>query len=326
MIHSARGLPTSAAVSARRHAAALRCLAALLGLATSACRSADTAPTTAPAPRLRVICSFAPVYLIARPLTADVPELDVRLLAPSLHGCPHDYELSVSDAKSIAAADAVILLGPLEPFAGDAISRINPRARQIICAAGLPLIPSADADEHAHYAHELPGNPHFWLSPAAAAHAADRIVAGLAELAPAARPALADRRERFGRDLAALSREIDALRPRLAGRAVVTLHDTYAYLARDLGLTVAATLQDSPRTEPPAARIAATLKLIRDRHVGAVLCDAGSDCRLARTVAAEARVRFVELHALTDASTDPAPDEYLRRMRAILHLLAESLP
>lgn len=291
-----------------------------------ACRNAPNSATTQSSSH-RIVCSFLPMYLFTTAVVGNTPGFSVDLLLPSNIGCPHDYELTTADARRLADADVVILSGGLETFSGEAIRRINPKAKQIEAWTGCKVIADS-GDEAAHDAHDShlhAGNPHVWLSPIEAAREVENIRAGLAAAYPDHAPAFDRNAAAFIAKLKSLQSDFAAARPAFKHRNIVTMHDAFAYLARDLDLNVVASITLNPQQEPPPGRVAAIVAAIKKDKVPCLFTEPDVSASLANTIAREAGVPARSLDPLTTATSKPAPDYYEQRMRANLQTLKESL-
>ncbi len=319
--------------------------AAILASIPTACReSSSVATPTAPVDTgsRRIVCTILPTYLFTRNLVVDVPGVEVRLLPLAAAGCPHDYELSLAHAKLIAAADVVVLNGGLERFAGEGIRRINSAAVQVeawrdcIEATRHPPRAPHNAPSDAHHAHDSDDaghpvhgsesvNPHVWLSPSLAMMQVRTIAAALAGVLPHHRDRLRKNEEAYIQRLDALRLEVEAVRHRLRTRRIVTTHDAFEYLVRDLGLGVLATIQPSPRIEPSAAEIARLVDMIRGGGAAAVFAEPGGSRVLAERIARDSGVRAHLLDPIVSVEGEPALDHYERVQRANLATLVEAL-
>jgi len=301
----------------------LGCCWVALAVAAPACR--QHAATTRPANgKQSIVCSFVPMYVFARNIVGDSPDFRVELMIPASLGCPHDYEFTTSDAQRLQQATAVVLSGGLETFAGDAIRRLNPTAPQIEAWAGCALIRS---DEAAHDDHVHPGesNPHVWLSPTEAIQEVRNIANGLAAAFPPHRAEFLANADRYIKRLQSVQADFTASKAKLHKKQIVTSHNAFAYLARDLGLDVVAVLSTSPRQEPSSAELGRIVRTIRDKHAAAVFCEPRGERVVAETVSREAAVPLFELDSLTTATDDPPLDYYEQRMQQNLKTLAEAL-
>lgn len=326
---SVEALRQIAARPPRRCVSRVAATVGVMGMLGMACRppesNATGRTTTRSVAATRIVCSFLPVYIFTLNVVGDSPGIEVLSLLPSSAGCPHDYDLSVSDVKIAATAEVLVLHGGLERFAGEDLRRINPRATQIEAWQACDRIAESELDEPPAAAHGHQWNPHVWLSVDGAICEVHAIAEGLARAIPRCAPALRANGEAYIGRLERLKSEFATTAPRLKGARIVTTHDAFAYLARDLGLKVAATIHADPRTEPSPARLARVIRTIRAQRVRVVIREAGPAAPLAERVAAEAGVPVRELDPIVSATESPSPDYYERVMRANLRVLNEVL-
>lgn len=297
--------------------AAALLLAALL-LAPRAVDAGPAAPEgSGPAP-LRVLASFLPIYVFAANVGGGVPGVEVDLLLPAALGCPHDYALTPSDLRRIAAADLFLANGlGMETFLGATLRNANPRLTVVETAAGIPALPGPGA---------LGGrgapNPHTWVSPRNAVIQVRRIEKALAAARPARAADFRRNADAYAARLEALSGELERAARAFARRRIVTHHDVFDYLARDLGLEVVGRIT-AEGEEPSAAGIARLVRTIRATGAAAVIAEPQYPERLAGAVAAEAGVPLRVLDPV--ATGEPVPSAYEEAMRRNLSILSEVL-
>jgi zinc transport system substrate-binding protein len=104
---------------------------------------------------------------------------------------------------------------------------------------------------------------------------------------------------------------------------ILTVHDSLDYLARDLGLEVAGTVQPDPGVEPSAREMARLVRLIREKRVTAVFSEPQYSDQVARTLAAETGVKIFALDTAITGKT--GPETYERVMRQNLETLCRAL-
>lgn len=270
------------------------------------------APSTAEAkrPGLRVLASFLPIYLFAQHVAEGTPGVTVELMLPSMLGCPHDYALTPGDMRKIARADLFLANGRgMEDFLGAPVRRANPAIRVVETALAVP----ATGEE----------NPHTWVSPRNAILQVRAIEQALAEASPENSPAFRRNADAYIRRLEALVREFDEAAGRFRNRRIVTFHNVFDYLARDLRLTVVGRIEETPGQEPSAGEMAALVRRIRDADAAAVFAEPQYSIRLAETIAKEAGIPVRTLDPVATGSI--SPHAYEDAMRRNLAILAEVL-
>ena len=274
-------------------------------------------PAPAAAGNLRVLASFLPVYLFARNVVGDTPGVSVELMLPASLGCPHDYALTPGDMRKIAAADLFIANGQgMEEFLGAPVRKANPRVRVVETAAGIPTIRGVGG-EHGGI------NPHTWVSPRNAILQVRAVEKALSEAYPPGAPSFRRNADVYVGRLSVLVREFEAAAQALSGRNIVTSHNVFDYLARDLGLVIVGEIEKTPGQEPSAGEASKLIRAIRERKAAAVFREPQFPERLAAMIAREAGVPMRVLDPVSTGST--ASSTYEDVMRKNLLALMEAL-
>jgi zinc/manganese transport system substrate-binding protein len=256
-------------------------------------------PATAAEP-LRVVASFPVLADIAARVGGD------RVRVSSLVGrnaAPHGWSPKPQDVRRLAGADLVVVNGlGLEGWLDRLVAASGYQGP--VLAASRDVMPLSDESGAP--------DPHAWHSPAEAGRYAAAIADALARLAPEDAPAFRANLAAFQGELAELTAWAGSAAAAIPAerRIVVTTHDAFAYLGRDLGIRVLSPAGLDSAAQPSARRMAELVAEIRAAGVKAVFLEAGGDGRMARTLAAEAGVAVgPPLHAGTLSGPDgPAPD------------------
>jgi len=115
--------------------------------------------------KLRIVCTFLPVYVFTQNVVGDIPDVDVQLLVDRDVGCPHSYSLTGRDLKLISRADLVVANGlGAEPFLSELL-RSRRDLKIVTISDDCDLIGGETANAHAgcshdHAAHEHKGCSH----------------------------------------------------------------------------------------------------------------------------------------------------------------------
>jgi ABC-type Zn uptake system ZnuABC Zn-binding protein ZnuA len=181
-------------------------------------------------------------------------------------------------------------------------------------------------EEPAHAGHHHDGhNPHVWASPIQAA----REVRTLARKLAAADPARADRyhanAEHYAKRLESLGERMKSAAKGFKGRNIVTFHDAFAYLARDLELNVVATLTVDPQNGASASQMGELDRVIREKGVVAIFYEPAYSDATAKTLARQTGVPAFPLNPFnyTKGTLDVAA--YERVMEENLKTLEQAL-
>jgi ABC-type Zn uptake system ZnuABC Zn-binding protein ZnuA len=276
-------------------------------------------PVPATAAELRVLASFLPMYLFTRNVVGDAGGVTVDLMLPASLGCPHDYALTPGDMRKIAAADLFVTNGHgMEGFLGAPVRKANPRVRVVETASGVPPIRSGETGREGT-------NPHTWVSPRNAILQVRSIEKALSEASPRNAPVFRRNADAYVARLAALAAEFEAAGSRIRNRNIVTYHNVFDYLARDLGLKVVGEIEETPGQAPSAGEVRKLIRVIRETGAAAVFWEPQYPKRLAETIAGEAGVPVRALDPVSTGSTAPSTyeDAMRRNLRAILDALGE---
>jgi ABC-type Zn uptake system ZnuABC Zn-binding protein ZnuA len=273
-------------------------------------------PSAGAAEPLRILTSFLPMEIFTRNVVGDTAGVTVMSMLPASLGCPHDYALTPGDMKKIASADLFVANGfGMEEFLGEPVRRANPKIRIVETArAVLPI--------HVEHGHR-DVNPHTWVSPRNAILQVREIEKALSAARPASARAFRRNADAFVSRLSALAEEFEAAAKTFRRRNIVTFHNVFGYLARDLRLTVVGEIESAPGQEPSAGEIRRLSRTIRERKVPVVFSEPQYSPKLARALAREAGVPVRVLDPVATGS--PARTAYEDTMRRNLATLKEAL-
>ncbi len=289
-------------------------LAAAFGLLFSA--PAAAAP-------LRVLASFLPMYVFTINVVGAAPGVTVDLMLPASLGCPHDYALTPSDMRKIAEADLLIANGRgMEEFLGAPVHKANPALRVVETALSVPPLREVHGDGGGRDA-VAETNPHTWVSPRNAVLQVREIERALSAASPANAARFHANADAYVSRLETLQREYEEASRNFRRQNIVTFHNVFDYLARDLGLRIVGEVENTPGQEPSAGEIRRLVRTIREKDVPAVFAEPQYSRRIADVIAAEAGVPVRILDPLATGST--APGAYEEAVRRNLKTLAATL-
>jgi len=274
------------------------------------------APSAGAADPLRVLTSFLPMEIFTRNVVGDTPGVTIEAMLPPSMGCPHDYALTPGDMKKIASADLFVANGfGMEAFLGEPVRRANPKIRVVETARGVrPIREGPDPGDV---------NPHTWVSPRNAILQVREIEKALSSARPDGAGAFRRNADAYVSRLSALAAEFETAAKTFRRRNIVTFHNVFDYLARDLGLTVVGVIETAPGQEPSAGEIRDLSRTIRERKVPAVFSEPQYSPKLSEALAREAGVPVRVLDPV--ASGSPAITAYEDAMRRNLSTLKEAL-
>jgi zinc transport system substrate-binding protein len=280
-----------------------------------------------PAQKLKILASTFPITLFTRNITANVDGVSVESMLPPSMGCPHDYVLTPEDMQKISRAGVFVANGlGLEEFLGAPLRRANPRISVIESSAGIrdTLQPRAEGRGKDHHEH-AGANPHLFSSPRMAAKMVRNIALALAKLDPPHAEAYARNGATYAAALEELGNACIETGSRLKNRRVVTQHEVFDYLARDMGIEIVAVVEESPGREPSAAAMLALVGTIRKKRVGAIFTEPQYPAKAAEMLGRETGIAVSSLDPVATGPDDAPLDYYQRVMRRNLQTIEGTL-
>lgn len=258
-------------------------------LALSACGAAPQA-----APALRLVATTPLVKDLVANLILGIPNASVvSIVTPGSD--PHEYEPTPTDAKTVAGASAIIVVGAQyeDAWLTRLIQNAGGQRPVIVAAEGIPLNTIDQA-----FASEFDNDPHIWMDPVRWQQAVRIVAKGLAALDPAIAAAVNANADAYVAKLNELDAFVKAETGKIpaAQRVLVTTHDAMGYYAERYGFKVVGAViasSSSAAAEPSAQSVKRLVDLIKTNKVKAVFSEAGLNPKLTEAVAKEAGVAFV---------------------------------
>ena len=280
---------------------------------------------------LNVLCTTFPIHQIARNVAQGRDGADLQLLLPAGMGCPHDYALTPQDMRKLAAADVLVINGlGLEEFLGAPVLAANPGIETVDGTAGIPDLltyahehhEAADEHDHSHRCEVV--NPHLFASPRRAARIALNVAAGLSKADPEGAGVYFRNARAYAARMNALADELAALGQTLKNNRIVQPHGIFDYLARDMGLEIAAVLRAHGQ-EPSAAEMLELVREIREKQAGAIFTEPQYPAKVGEALARETGLPTATLDPVA-TGPDAAPlDYYETAMRKNMEVLGATL-
>jgi len=265
--------------------------------------------------QMTVAASFYPMYLAAANIASGVPGVQVVNLTRPATGCLHDYQLSTEELKNLSQASIFVVNGAgMESFIQKAAAQL-PGLKIIEASAGIPLI-KGDG--------ETGDNPHVWVSVSGAMQQVNNIAAGLMKYDPAHAPQYRANADEYLARLDSLSSKMNRELKPAAGRDIITFHQAFSYFAQEFGLRVAAVIEREPGSEPSAAELARTIKLVRQKKIKALFAEPQYPAKAAQAIAAETGTQVYILDPVVTGPMDD-PDYYITTMEKNLSVLKTAL-
>ncbi len=292
-------------------------------------------PAVAKAPE--VVATVKPVHALVAQVMQGVGT--PRLLLDG-NASPHAYSLKPSDARALADAAVIFMVGgELETFLEKPLATLSREVEVVSMAEapGVERLPLREGglweghehehgheDKHEDEHQEEEFDNHLWLDP----RNAKAFVAAAAAALAAADPANA---ETYQANAAAARNALDELDAELAaalapvaGTPYLVFHDAYHYLEDRYGLTPAGAVTIGPERQPGARRVAEIEARIKEGDVRCVFREPQFSPKLLDAIARGTGVRTGVLDPL-GSGIAAGPEAYAETMRALAASLRDCL-
>jgi len=315
-------------------------------------------PIHAQSSPIQVLCTTLPVYVFTQNIANQIADCEVSMMLSPKLGCPHNYSLTPRDMQRIARANVLVINGlGLEEFLGTNLSKVNAKLVIVDSSKGIlekemGLSKHADEegddkrDEHAYeghdqedcdhahegcnheghdHAHQGPYNPHIFTSPRLAIAMVENIRDGLSQYAPQHKEKYYENARMYIAKLQALHAQIEKLAQKIKGKKIVTHHNIFDYLAKDLGLEVVCTIQQISGQEPIASNMLAIIQKIKEAKVIAIFTEPQYRPKIAQRIAQETSVPLFMLDPCITGPDHAPLDYYETVIQQNLVILQETL-
>lgn len=266
--------------------------------------------------RLTIVTSFYPVYIDALQLTKDVPGVKVICLAKPQVGCLHDYQLTPENVKTLERADIFFINGGgMETFL-DRVKQVRPDLPIADASRDLALL----TDSHGHE------NPHAWVSVTNKIHQIENLTGPLIAADPEYADAYRHNSERYIGELHGLQNKLAKAVEGATKASFVTMHESLAYLAKDLGLTVTDVIVSEHGHEPSAKDVEDCIRKMQETNTDIIFIEPQYAEKTAQTIARATGAHLFTIDPVVtgELGADAAGD-YLTKMEKNALVLAEAL-
>jgi ABC-type Zn uptake system ZnuABC Zn-binding protein ZnuA len=239
---------------------------------------------------------------------------------------PHAREVTPQQLAGLQGAALLVRIGlDHEPWLVRAVASAGRPPHDLDCSRVVTLLgtdPASTRRQAGGHVHGY-GNPHYWLDPENARPITGAMVEALVRIAPDDRAAFEENRRRFLARLdAGLARWREALRLHQGAR-LVTLHDTWPYLARRFGLVVVATVEERPGVPPSPAYLGELMDRMKRARVRVLVVEPNAASAVTRRIADGTGARVVTLAPSVGA--EPEATDYLALFDLNVRRLAAAL-
>jgi len=268
--------------------------------------------------KVLVVTTFYPVYIFTLNLTWGIKEIEVSNMTQQNAGCLHDYRLLTRDMKLLSDADMLVLCGAgMESFLEEILRQL-PALRTVDSSVGVRLLyESGGVSSHMQTA-----NSHIWMSVKNAIIQVDNICAALKSLCPGYTDELEKNRTEYTLRLQNLYEEITAFSKEFTGAPIVSVHNAFGYMAKELSFDAVAQIESESFGEPSARKLGELSKLIKKLGVKALFVHPGYTGSAAEILSEETGIPLLILNPITggDAQLTSYEDLMRKNVRTIAEI------
>lgn len=234
---------------------------------------------------LTVVTSFYPMYMHTREIMKGTPHTLVNMASQTV-GCLHDYQLTVQDAKKLYEADVLVINGlGSENFIEKAYKQNN---HLQVVDASTAIEPYLHEEEEVHTAHEEASeeghahdhdhdgvNDHIWMSIDGSIMQIKQIAKALIGIDPAYAKTYEANADQYIAALEALKQgAAQSFNGMDEGLKVVSVHDAFYYLMKDLGIEVVETIPEGSYENASAKQIEHLIEHMGEENVEVIVTEA----------------------------------------------------
>lgn len=250
---------------------------------------------------LVVTATFYPMYIMLLNITENIPDIELKLLAPAETGCLHDYQLSTADMKTIISSDVIVANGAgMEDFL-EKVLESQKNCPIIEAAQGYPL---------------LEDNPHVWVSLKGAMYEVDHIATALSELDPDHQALYQNNAKTYIQKLQNLYDKMNNLLTSFSDIPIVTFHEAFPYFAQDFGLHIVENVETDHGHEPSPKELSELIQeltqLKKDGKKPVLFVEKDQTTDSADIISSEADIPLYYLNSTVTGELDQ--DAYIRAM------------
>ena len=230
--------------------------------------------------KLKVVTSFVPMYTIALNLLDGVDQVSVTNLSAPKTGCLHDYEPTPADLKTLSGSDIFIVNGGGMEIFLDKAAKENPKLTIVDSSKGVQK--------------PLEENAHYWLSVSEYQNQMTEV------------------KSKLKKEMKARGIDTRLLEKNYSSYCnAVLLQESFAYLARDLGVTVKGVTDLDEERQVSAKEVAGMIKVLHKGEM--VWADPVYGQKMQKTLVGQTGAVPVTIDPVTVCETVDK-DTYIERM------------
>ncbi|MDF2588825.1 MAG: periplasmic solute binding protein [Anaerocolumna sp.] len=282
---------------------------------------------------ITIVTSFYPMYVLVSNVVGDNNNVKVVNLTEYQSGCLHDYQLTTKDMKRLENADIFVMNGGgMESFMSDVL-KAYPDIPIINASENIELLTSAG---HSHEYDELENedgetsdehegeefNAHVWLNMNYYLQQIDNVNKRLSELDSENASNYNENSENYKKKVTELKDEMETALKAVNNTNVIIFHDSFAYLAQELGLNVVHTVDMDSESALSAGEIAEVVDDVKENNIQILFTEKQYSTSIADNIAKETGAKVFVIDSIVTG--DMSKDAYILGMKKNLEVLKEA--
>jgi zinc transport system substrate-binding protein len=282
--------------------------------------------------KIRIVTSFYPMYIAMLNLTDNIDGVELKNLTKPTAGCLHDYQISPEEMIKLSEADVFVINGAgMEAFLEKVIQSL-PELKIIDSSQDIIYIVNRARDNHEHHDHgkekakaddDYEINPHVWLSITRHIQQIRKISDELKTIDTRNAKKYEENANIYISKLESLKKDAHSVLDQLKNKEIITFHEAFPYFAEEFYIHVAATLEQSPETQPSAGEIKDLIKKIKKHKAKAIFAEPQYSADIALMISKETKIPMYTLDPIVTGSPDK--DAYINIMRQNVDSLIKAL-
>jgi len=266
--------------------------------------------------KFTIVTSFYPMYIFAKNIAKDIPDVTVVNMTEPQQGCLHDYQMTPADMKALETADVFVINGAgIESFM-DTVKEQLKDLKVIEASKGMELLKNASDGEE---------NPHVWVSISGAIDEVKNITKGLLENDNKNAEKYKKNSEDYIKKLEEQKNKMHSELQGIKNKNVVTFHEAFPYFAMEFGLNIVSVVEREPGTEPSAGELSDTINLIKKSNVKVLFAEPQYSADAAQTISTQTGAKVYVLDPVVTGPKDADAESYIRAMDENLKVLKNAL-
>lgn len=267
---------------------------------------------------LNIVTSFYPIYIIALNVCDGIDNINVTNLTPNQTGCLHEYQFTTSDMKTLEDCDAFVINGGgMEPFVDD-VTDTYPDMNVIDSGKGAYYL---EGETHEHGDEEHESNAHIWLNTSNYKLQINNVCEGLSDIYPEYSDTFKNNASNYIKKVDSIEKELKDINVKNSA-GVIIFHDAFAYLADEIGLTVAAQVDiDNENSALSSGEIANIINEVKEHDIKYIFIEKQFKTTIADSICAETDAKAYVIDSLV--AGENSKDAYIDGMRNNIEILNE---